>query len=637
MAETPIPQLDKGALKRVLGIADLFAVGYGDLGSSIFYALGITAMFALGATPIALGLAGVVFICTALSYAEMTSIYHESGGSASYARHAFNDLISFIAGWGLLLDYVVTIAISAFTIGPYLANFFPFLRHGTSQILLAIFLIAVLFLLNVRGIKQSTRISFMLMLVTLITQLLIIGIGVVLTLNLPHLISQMKIGVAGASWSPSWHDFMHGTAMAMVAYTGIESIAQLGAETKKPERNVPRAIILTMFVLIFMYMALSLVTLSVISPQELGSTYAQDPITGMVGKLPIGGHLLKPWIGIIAAIVLFVASNAGLIGASRLSFNMGEYYQLPRFFSVIHPKFRTPYASLALFAGVAAIIVALSGAKISFLADLYNFGAQIAFFSTHMSLIILRIQKPDLARPFSVPFNIRFGCHRIPITAIIGALATFAVWLLVVITKPDGRYLGLVWLACGLCMYFTYRRKRNISPTAQVSLQKIQIPEFKPLQIQHILVPLRSGTHIETIQMACEIAKLHKAKLTLLQVIELPFSIPLDSTLSNRIHTAEAILKTAEAIALDMELVVELQILRARSTADAILELLHTGAYDLLVLGILKPSNTTTHKGVSLLTERILRESPCRVWVCGTVGGGSQNSPQILFPKRLIL
>src|ERR1700733_7745997 len=161
-------------MKRVLKVSDLFAIGYGDLGSSIYYALGVTALFALGATPIALALAGEVFICTALTYAEMTSIVHESGGSASFARHAFNDLISFIAGWGLLLDYIVTIAISAFAIAPYLSYFFPDLKHIPIQITFTIALIGILFVINVLGIKRSTRFSLVLMVLTVITQIIII-------------------------------------------------------------------------------------------------------------------------------------------------------------------------------------------------------------------------------------------------------------------------------------------------------------------------------------------------------------------------------------------------------------------------------------------------------------------------------
>lgn len=630
--KSSIPQIDRGSLKRVLGVLDLFAVGYGDLGSSIFYALGVTALFALGATPLALGLAGIVFVCTALSYAEMTSIFHESGGSASFARHAFNDLISFIAGWGLLLDYIVTIAISAFTIGPYVANFFTPLKEPDMLILFAIGVVAALYLVNFIGVKQSTRMSFILMFFTILTQLLIIGLGVVFALNLPHVISQMRIGVPNVSWSPSWHDFMKGFAMAMVAYTGIESIAQLGAETRKPIRSVPRAIILTMLVLIFLYLGLAVVGLSVISPEDLGTKYLQDPITGIVGHLPIGGALIQPWVSVLAAIVLFVAANAGLIGASRLSFNMGEYYQLPRFFYVIHPKFRTPYVSLAFFAAAASIIIALSHASMEFLADLYNFGAQIAFFSTHMSLIMMRIKKPKLHRPFKAPLNIRFKGYEIPLTAIIGAITSLAVWILVVITKPDGRYLGLAWIIFGLGMYFFLRKKQRISATAQVSIERIKMPAFKPLSMKHILVPLRSGTQVETVQIACELAKLHNAQVTAIHVIEVPFSMPLDAPFPHRIAVAGRVLKVAEAIAREVGVNIDLQILRARSTTDAILDLLRTDSYDLIVLGSMKTSQTR-QKGLGPVTERVLKEAPCRVWVCGTHETVVEGDSRVLLPK----
>lgn len=632
-ADSSIPQIDKGSLKRVLGVTDLFAVGYGDLGSSIFYALGVTALFALGATPIALMLAGLVFVCTALSYAEMTAMLHESGGSASFARHAFNDLISFVAGWGLLLDYVVTIAISAFTIGPYLASFFPILQHADMQILFAIAIVALLFLINYFGVKQSTRISFILMAFTIATQCLIVGIGVVFALNLPQIISQMSIGVQGVSWSPSWHEFLKGTAMAMVAYTGIESIAQLGAESRKPARTVPRAIIITMFVLVAMYLGISTVGLSVISATDLGLKYTQDPIAGIVGHLPIGGAMLLPWVAVLAAVVLFVASNAGLIGASRLSFNMGEYYQLPRFFYVIHPKHRTPFISLALFALAASIIIALSHAKMSFLADLYNFGAQIAFFSTHMSLIVLRIKKPMMRRPFKVPLNIRIKGYEIPVTAILGALSTLSVWLLVVVSKPDGRYLGFAWMALGLVMYLSYRKKKKISATAQVTIEHIKVPEFQSLSIKHILLPVRSGTQTETVQVACELAKFHGAELTAIHVLEVPFSIPLDTPLAARVQAAGVVLKIAEAIARDYGIDVDMQVIRARSVADAILDLLRRGTFDLIVLGALQ-SNDQTVKGLGAVTDQILKESPCRVLVCGNDFSSTSGHKDIMLSRQ---
>ncbi len=611
-----IPQIDRGALKRVLGVFDLFAVGYGDLGSSIYYALGVTAFFALGATPIAMMLAGFVFVCTALSYAELSAALHESGGSASYARHAFNDLISFIAGWGLLLDYIVTIAISAFTIGPYLMNFFPLLKSGEVQVFFSVGLIGILLVLNIIGVKQSARTSFLLMGFTVLTQLLIIIVGLFSVENIGTLISHMAIGKKGVDWSPTWPEFLKGTAMAMVAYTGIESIAQLSGETRNPVKTVPRAIMIVMVVLIFMYLGLSLIGFSVLTPYELGHVYEEQPIAGIVSHFAWGGKFLLPWVGVLAAVTLFVSANAGLIGASRLSFNMGEYYQLPRLFYAIHPRFRTPYIALLIFALIASIVVLLSRARMSFLADLYNFGAQIAFFFTQISLIILRIKKPDMIRPFKVPFNIRIKGYEIPIPAVLGAIASFFVWTLVVITKPDGRYLGISWILLGVLMYWFYRRKRRISPTAQVVIEKIKIPELYPLVIKHILLPLRTTTQTETVQAACELAKLHKAKLTAIHVIDVPYSLPLDSSLPHRLKLAGLVLKIAEAIALEQGINIELQIVRARNVAEAIADETTRGAIDLLILETIKDHEKKGRP--SNLIKLILQNVTCRTWICNS-------------------
>ncbi len=614
---TNIPQIDRGALKRVLGVFDLFAIGYGDLGSSIYYALGITAFFALGATPIAMVLAGIVFVCTALSYAEMSAAFHESGGSASYARHAFNDLISFIAGWGLLLDYIVTIAISAFTIGPYLINFFPQLKETDVQVLFTIGLIAILLVLNIIGVKQSTRASFLLMAFTVLTQVLIILIGLFTAENISKVISGITIGGASAD-SPSWSEFIKGTAMAMVAYTGIESIAQLSSETKKPIRTVPRAIMITMAVVLFMYLGLTVIGFSILTPYQLGTTYEEQPIAGIVANFPWGAHILLPWVGVLAAVTLFVAANAGLIGASRLSFNMGEYYQLPRFFHKIHPKFRTPYIALAFFALLACTVVALSKARLSFLADLYNFGAQIAFFFTQLSLILLRIRKPDMIRPFKVPLNVRIKGKLIPIPAVLGAIASFAVWTLVVITKPEGRYMGIGWILLGLLMFWVYRRTKRLSPMSQVVIQKIKIPSFAPLDIKHILLPLRSTTQTETVQVACELAKLHKGKITALHVIDVPPSMPLDSVVQHRLELASLVLKTAEAIGLDMGVEMDLEIVRARGISDAIIDVLNRDGFDLLLLESSKAPEKGGRKLMSSLLNQIVQKSKCRTWICNS-------------------
>ena len=617
-ASTSIVKMDNNILKRVLGVFDLFAIGYGDLGSSIYYALGITALYALGATPIALGLAGLVFVCTALTYAEMTSTFHDTGGSASFARRAFNDLVSFISGWGLLLDYIVTIAISAFAIAPYLSYFFPDLKNVSVQIIFTVSLITLLFILNVFGIKQSTRISLFLMVITVITQVIIILIGLKYLFDFNYVAEHISINVKGAAWSPTWPDFWKGTAMAMVAYTGIESIAQLGAEAKKPAKTVPRAIVITMFVLLFMYIGISIVALSAISPQELGTKYLEDPLAGVVQALPFGSAVLSPWIGLLAAMLLFVASNAGLVGASRLAYNLGDYYQLPRNVTRLNSRFRTPVIALSIFTVLASIVVIASEGNMEFLADLYNFGAMIAFFSAHMSLIVLRIKKPDLVRPFKIPFNISFGKFSLPISAIVGALATFSVWCLVVITKPAGRTLGIAWLILGCYIYFSYRKRRNIATTASVSIERIKIPDYKMMKIKKILVPIREGLETETVQMACDLAKMHDCNLTAVHVIEVPASLPIDADMPAKLQNAELALKRAEAISRESGVDIELKILYARSISDTILEEVTLGHFDLLVLGAISKRLDFKHKGIGNLAETILKHAKCRVWICSS-------------------
>lgn len=608
--------LEKKDLKRALGASELFAVGYGDVGSSIYYALGLTALYALGATPIALAIAGFVFICTCLSYAEMATTFPEPGGSATFSRYAFNDLISFIAGWGLLLDYIVTIAISAFAIPPYLHYLIPFPKTVLVESSMTIGIIAFLFLLNLIGVKQSGRFSLILAIVTIVSQLLVIVIAAVLLLNLPFIISHLKIGVAGVDWSPSWGEFLKGTAMAMVAYTGIESIAQLAAEAKKPALTIPRAIKWVMYTLVLFYILISIVGLSVVSPHELGTKYIDDPVAGIVRQLPFGGAWLAPWFGVIAAIILLIAANAGLIGASRLTFSMGEYYQVPHFFYKIHAKFRTPYMALAVFAVLSSLIVIWSRGQMLFLADLYNFGAQIAFFFAHVSLLVLRFRKPALARPFKAPFNIPMGGKRsVPLTAVIGAIATFGVWLTVVITKPDGRNLGFVWIFLGLVMYLFYRKRKKIAAMGQLEIEKIRIPEHHPMHVKHILVLARAKGSTEALQTAVQLAKDFHAKLTAVYVVEVSEALPIHAPLQKREELGTKALKRAEAIAREHHVSIELEMVRARSTERAILDLVEHGDYDFVVIGSDQHEiHQKSHFAVT--AERLLKKTPCRVLYC---------------------
>ena len=256
--------------------------------------------------------------------------------------------------------------------------------------------------------------------------------------------------------------------------------------------------------------------------------YLEDPIAGIAASMPFGREYLAPWVGLLGATILFVAANAGLIGASRLTFAMSEHFTLPRIFYRLHPKFKTPYMSLVTFTTIAGLIVTVAK-HLTHIAELYNFGAMLSFALAHLSLLGLRIRQPDLERPFKIGWGLRVGRTEVPWTAIIGLLGTTAVWVDVILTKPAGRNLGFLWMGMGLTLYFWYRRQQKLPVAARVELEKLQLPDYQPVVVKRILVPT-TGTHTnDVIQFAAKLAKVHGAELAALHVIEIPPSLPLDT------------------------------------------------------------------------------------------------------------
>ena len=623
-----VPVLDKGHLHRVLNVRQLFAIGYGDVGSSIYYALGVTTLYALGAAPLALALAGIVFFCTVLTYAELSTAMPESGGSCSFARRAFNDLLSFIAGWALLLDYIVTIAISAYSIGPYLNNLVLGFTHGFGgNAPFTLVVLAVLLGLNVIGIKESTRIALLLCLFDIVTQLAIVTLGLILLMqifqpdafvaHLQQLWTRMQIGLPDTAWSPTWPQFWKGVGMAMVAYIGIESISQLAGEARHPNRTVPRAMITTMVTLFVLYFGISAIALTAMSPGELTTAYLEDPIAGIAASMPFGRQYLAPWVGLLGATILFVAANAGLIGASRLTFAMSEHFTLPRILYRLHPRFKTPYVSLIAFTVIAGAVV-LVARNLTHLADLYNFGAMLSFALAHLSLLGLRIREPDMERPFKIGWVLRVGRFELPWTALLGFLGTAAVWIDVILTKPAGRNVGFLWLGLGLTFYFWYRRQQKLPAAARVELERLQMPEYKAVAIKKILVPTTGAYAGETIQFAARSAKMYGATLSALHVMEVPPSLPLDTFFAEKLALADSIMEKAQAISREFEVPVDAQIRQARFAGETIVELAKDGRYDLIILGG-RPRALSTAPGRSTFgttVEHVLRNAPCRVWLC---------------------
>lgn len=450
-------------LRRVLGVPGLFSAGYGDVGSSIYYGLGIVAIAALGATPIALAAAGVIYIFNALSYAEGGAMIPEAGGSASFARHGINNLVGFIAGWALMLSYIATMAISAYTIPPYLAYFWPVLDIPWVNTLTSMGIIVVLMIVNVIGVRESTGINIFFIFMDIATQITIVVLGVVLILAVdPGVLLKHMFGAG--NW-PSTSNLVLGIAIAALCFTGVETVSQLAEETRRPAERIPHAYVLMIVVVMILFAGISIVALSTMTPQMLGDPingWARDPVAGIAANLPseLLRGILAPLVAVLAASILLTATNAGLLGISRLTFNLSSHRQLPATFGKIHKTFRTPYIAIIVVCLIALLLLAPGFKSPSFftqLGALYVFGSLLCFALAHAAILSLRIRKPDMPRPFKLGLNIHLFGAELPLTAILGLLTTTVIWVIVIITNPFSRWAGLGWMAIGLIIYFLYR------------------------------------------------------------------------------------------------------------------------------------------------------------------------------------
>src|SRR3990172_5207958 len=279
-------RIRRSRLKRVLGISALFSAGYGNVGSSIYYALGIVALVALGATPIVLGIAGILYIFNTLTYAEGTASLPEAGGSASFAQQGINDAVGFVAGWALMLSYVATMAISAYTIPPYLAHFWPALKEPGAGTALSIGLIGFLMLINIVGVRESSRLNIFFIIIDILTQITLIVLGIVLIL-LPNPGTLFQNMFGEGNW-PSTQNLVFGIAIAALCFTGVETVSQLAAETRQPSRRIPQAYILMIVVVLALFAGISVVALSAMTPQTLGDPvngWARDPVAGIANGI----------------------------------------------------------------------------------------------------------------------------------------------------------------------------------------------------------------------------------------------------------------------------------------------------------------------------------------------------------------
>jgi APA family basic amino acid/polyamine antiporter len=608
-------------LERVLGVNALFSTAYGNVGSSIYYALGLVASFALGLTPIVFVIAGFIFYLTAATYSEATAMYPEAGGSSSFARHAFNEFWSFFAAWGQMLNYVITISISAFFVPHYLGSlFWEPLRHGPGDVIGGIVVVAVLAVVNVFGVKEAARLNILLAVTDFATQLLLVILGLVLVFSPQTLVDNVHLGLA-----PTWKDFVIAIPVAMIAYTGIETISNMAEEARDEATTIPRAINRVVIAVFAIYALLPAVALSALPvtqnadgqyqtllgmPEDQGG-FAGDPVLGIVKHLELGplqgvGEL---YVGLLAATILFIATNAGIIGVSRLVYSMGIHRQVPDRLRQLHPRFRTPWLGILIFSALAC--VAMIPGKADFLGNMYAFGAMLSFTIAHVAVVRLRVSHPEQERPYRGPGTLRWRGHALPLFALVGGVGTGLAWITVTALHVDVALAGMGWLAFGVALYAVYRRRQglDLATTTRVAVPKPVVDH--EAEYESVLVAFEEREfEPDVLATASRMAARRSRGIHVIVTITVPATSPINAALPEQELAAQEVIEQAKVQG-GRRVTGHWQKVRAGQAGRAIVD----EAIEIGARAIVMPLPERTGGGsiFGRTLETVLAERPCRV------------------------
>jgi APA family basic amino acid/polyamine antiporter len=603
-------------LKRVLDAPALFSIAYGEIASSIYFALGIITLHALGFTPAVLLATGLLFLIVSLSYAEGTAAIRETGGAATFVRIAFNDFWGFVTGWVLFLDYLIVIALSALFLPHYVAGAFFTKIHRPWDVVAGCGVIAGVAVVRLVHRTRLHRWALIVALIDLATQVLIVALGMALLFSTHALTAGTSLGK-----SPTWHSLAFALPLAMLAYTGLETVANLAEETRRPGRDLPRSLFSAIGLVVILYGVIAVVGLSAFPPKHgtlLASNWIRAPLVGIVSQIRehvpnMIGAPLQVFVGLSGALILLTAATTSISGFGRLAYSLGEHGQLPRRFGMLRPRtlvapesiVAAALISIALLVGTAALVH-----PVLFLASLFSFGVLLAFTAAQLAVIKLRFTDPKRRRPYRVPFTV----GRVPVPSVVGAFFTFVVWLIAIGTHQGARLAGPAWLGLGLVVYVVVRKSRGEGLLERV----VSADEHRGLaeaEFSRILVPMKLGDiGEEMIATAVKLAQERGASVEALHVIRVPLELPLDAELLDEEERAEASLAEAKALGADHGVTVEGRTVRARSIGQAIVQEAQDRGADLIVLGS-APRWRRQSRFFSPTVDYVLKKAPSEVLI----------------------
>ena len=639
----------EGRLARVVGTPAIYAIAVGAIGASIYISLGIVAELALGLTPVAYLAAGIFFVLTMLTYVEANSLHPERGGASTFARYAFDELWSFIAGWGIVLDYLIVMALCAFAVPDYLAAFWGHAGDKGVEHAIAAAVILWAVVVNLRGLRAD-QLGLVLRLgaFNVLLLLAVVAIGITSVWDWSAVTDSVELGE-----HPAWDDLAFGAVVAGLALTGLEAASGVAGEIRPNRKQMSRVIGVssgTAFLILIGISLVALMALPVIGGvTDLGERYHEAPLLGVVGAYDWFDDTLRYLIGGMAALMLVQVTTANMMGVSRLTYSLATNRQIPSAIGRLDPQRSTPWVAISLCGLVAFGLVLTS--DLDFLAGIFAFGATLAFAIAHASVIRLRFREATARRPYRMPFSIKLGKGSLPLPAVLGLVMAVAAWVSVVILHEGARYAGGGWLVAGLLLYVIYRRGQGKSLRKRFTIPATALQERgSEIEYGSILVPVfGSPLDDDIVGTAGRLAADEAAEgeggtvIEAIYVLEIPMSLPIDARVPDeQIAQAKRALRRAKEVGEEYAGVeVAPATARARSTGAGIVEEARRRGVEAIVLAAEEPTRMRggavlggrggpRDRYVGEMTRYVLEKAPCRVIITAPPAGEPQEREGVL-------
>jgi len=618
---------------RGLGEPALFAVAASAIGATIYVALGLVAGDALALTPLAFLVAAIFFVLTMMTYVEGNSRHAERGGASTFARYAFNELWSFIAGWAILLDYLIVIALATFAISHYVAAFWGEAGSAGPELLIAAGAIAFIAVTNIRGLSAERM-------------RLVLRIGLVNTV----LLGALTIAAAITLWDPAaivdsvdlgntpeWDEFVFAAVVACIVLTGLEAASGFAGEIRVGRAALRRVVIVGAGGVLLAFVGVSIVALMAVPVENgataLGERYVEAPLLGVASAFDEAGlrDTFRYAIGATAAVVLLTAAQGQMLGLSRLAYSLATNRQIPSAVGKLGSRHSTPYVTIIVASLLTFALVIPR--DVDFLAGIFAFGAMLAFTIAHVAVIVMRFREPDSKPAFRIPLSIAVGGASLPLPAVAGALLGTAGWISVIVLHDDALLYGGLWMLAGLVLYVVYRKTQGKSLVKRFTISAEALQKDLPgAEYGSILVPVL-GTELDDdiVGTAGRLAREEaepgeEVSIEAIYFIEIPMSLPINARVrDDRRAEIKNALARAKRVGEEYEGVnVHPTTVRTRTLGAGIVEEARRRGVEVIVLAAERPTRV---RGGALLggrggprdkfagdmTRHVLEKAPCRV------------------------